>query len=371
LSANELWDKVDRYFDERLAGEDAVLTEALAASERAGLPHIQVAPNQGRLLMLLAKAIGARRILEVGTLGGYSAIHLARALPSDGQLISLEIDPRHADVALGNLANAGLAHLTEVRVGAALSTLPLLEREGVGPFDLVFIDADKPSNADYFAWALRLTRPGSLIIVDNVVRSGQVASDASSDENVLGVHRLVELLAHLPRVQATALQTVGLKGHDGLIIAVVGAAEAAPRPDCELVNARLVRAPRSQVWQMWTDPVRLSSWWGPKGITTTVAACDIRAGGSWRYTEHGPDGIGLRYHWQIVEVSSPDRIVLEHLSSPRVQLTVTFAEHGSDTRLVQRMLFPSAESCGQLAGFTYEANERAFDRLEVELGIGG
>ncbi len=207
MGTNELWDRVDQYFDGRLAGRDAVLEEALAACDRAGLPAIQVAPNQGRLLQLLAQACGARRILEVGTLGGYSAIHLARALPPDGRLITLEIDAHHADVALGNLAHAGLAHLAEVRVGPALMTLPLLEREGAGPFDLVFIDADKPSNADYFAWALRLTLPGGLIIVDNVVRGGLVADAGSTDENVLGVRRLVELIAQEPRVQATALQT--------------------------------------------------------------------------------------------------------------------------------------------------------------------
>jgi predicted O-methyltransferase YrrM len=167
-----MWSTVDRYFSDLLLPDDPALEESLRASGAAGLPPISVSPNQGRLLMLLALAVGARRILEIGTLGGYSTIWLARALPPGGQLVTLEVDPRHAEVARGNLARAGLAGLVEVRLGAALDTLPQLAAEAGGPFDLFFIDADKQSTPDYFAWALRLGRRGSLIIVDNVVRGG-------------------------------------------------------------------------------------------------------------------------------------------------------------------------------------------------------
>ena len=225
--ASELWSAVDGFFDQALGGDDAALTHALELSARAGLPTIQVAPNQGRLLGLLARAIGARRMLEVGTLGGYSAIHLARALPPGGRLISLELEARHAAVARDAIAHAGLSQRVEVRVGRALDTLPLLAKEGAGPFDLVFIDADKPSNPDYMAWALRLTRPGGLIIVDNVVRGGAVADATSRDDNVLGVRRLAEFLSTQAQVLATAVQTVGVKGHDGLLFALVqGSARA-------------------------------------------------------------------------------------------------------------------------------------------------
>ena len=214
------WTAVDAYFNARLSPPDPVLDAALAASDAAGLPQIAVAANQGKLLMLLAQSVGARRILEVGTLGGYSSIWLARALPDGGRLISLEIDPRHAEVARANLAHAGFADRAEVRVGRGIDSLLKLAEEGSGPFDFVFIDADKPSNADYFAWALKLTRPGSLIVVDNVVRRGRVIDDAA-DPNVAGVRRLVELVAAEPRVDATAIQTVGDKGHDGFLIARV------------------------------------------------------------------------------------------------------------------------------------------------------
>ena len=214
------WSAVDAYFNGRLSPDDPVLDAALDASDAAGLPQIAVAANQGKLLMLLAQTVGARRILEVGTLGGYSAIWLARALPADGRLISLELDPKHAAVATANLARAGFADRAEVRVGPAIAALPRLEQEKAGPFDLVFIDADKPSNADYFAWALKLTRPGSLIVVDNVVRRGAV-TDAGGDANVQGVRRLADLISEEPRVDATALQTVGDKGYDGFLIARV------------------------------------------------------------------------------------------------------------------------------------------------------
>jgi predicted O-methyltransferase YrrM len=219
--SQSLWSAIDGYFNGALAPPDPALNAALEASEAAGLPSIAVAANQGKLLMLLAQTLGARRILEVGTLGGYSTLWLARALPADGRLISLELDPKHAEVARANLQRAGLASVAEVRLGRGLDSLPKLAAENIGPFDLVFIDADKPSNADYFAWALKLTQPGSLIIVDNVVRRGAVIDVESHDANVRGVRRLVELVSKEPRVDATAIQTVGDKGHDGFLIARV------------------------------------------------------------------------------------------------------------------------------------------------------
>ena len=219
--SKDLWNSVDTYLCERLVRSDAVLDETLAASAAAGLPAINVAPNQGKLLHLLARGIGARRILEVGTLGGYSTIWLARALPADGRVVTLEIDAKHAEVARANFARAGLADRIELRLGPALDSLPQLLREAADPFDLVFIDADKPGNAEYFAWALKLTRPGSLIVVDNVVRNGAVADAASTDAGVLGTWRLFDLMAAEPRVSATAFQTVGSKGYDGLAIARV------------------------------------------------------------------------------------------------------------------------------------------------------
>jgi predicted O-methyltransferase YrrM len=215
------WTAIDAYFNGILTPADPVLDAALQASDAAGLPPIAVAANQGKLLMLLAQTVGARRILEVGTLGGYSTLWLARALPKDGRLISLELDPKHAATARANIDRAGLSDVVEVRVGRGIDSLPKLAEDGAGPFDLVFIDADKPSNPDYFQWALKLTRPGSLIIVDNVVRRGAVTDGASRDPNVIGVRRLIEMIANEPRVDATAIQTVGDKGHDGLLIARV------------------------------------------------------------------------------------------------------------------------------------------------------
>ena len=219
--SKDLWNSVDTYLCERLVRSDAVLDETLAASAAAGLPAINVAPNQGKLLHLLARGIGARRILEVGTLGGYSTIWLARALPADGRVITLEIDARHAEVALANFKRAGLAERIELRLGPALDSLAQLEREGGAPFDFVFIDTDKQNNADYFARALKRTRPGGLIVVDNVVRNGAVADAAGTDANVLGVRRLFDMIAGDARVSATAIQTVGSKGYDGLAIAIV------------------------------------------------------------------------------------------------------------------------------------------------------
>jgi predicted O-methyltransferase YrrM len=217
----ELWNAVDAYFDDLLVGHDPVLEQALRDSAAAGLPAIQVAPNQGKLLHLLARAIGARKILEVGTLGGYSTIWMARALPADGRLVTLEVEPKHAEVARRNVERAGVADVVEIRLGRALDTLPQLEAEGVGPFDLAFIDADKPGTPDYFAWAVRLSRAGSLVVVDNVVRQGEVIDAESDDANVLGMRRLNDVVAGTSRVEATVIQTVGVKGHDGLAIALV------------------------------------------------------------------------------------------------------------------------------------------------------
>ena len=217
----ERWSAVDSYIGENLVPADPVLEAALRASSDAGLPPISVSPSQGKLLNLLARAQGARTILEIGTLGGYSAIWLARALPPGGRLITLEAEPRHAEVARANLAHAGLADVAEVRVGPALDTLPKLEAGGDGPFDLIFIDADKPGYPDYLPWSLRLSRPGSMIIADNVVRGGAVADSASTDANVQGVRRFIEMLAAEPRVSATAIQTVGSKGYDGFALALV------------------------------------------------------------------------------------------------------------------------------------------------------
>jgi predicted O-methyltransferase YrrM len=217
------WTTVDRYFEGLLVPPDPALDMALQASAEAGLPAIHVSPLQGKLLWLLAQTQGARTILEIGTLGGYSTIWLARALPADGRLITLEADPKYAEIARVNIARAGLASVVEVRLGLALNTLPQIAAEGRAPFDLVFIDADKPNIPDYFKWALKLSRRGSLILVDNVVRKGAVADDSSSDPSVRGVRRFFELVAAEPRVSATALQTVGSKGYDGLAIAMVTA----------------------------------------------------------------------------------------------------------------------------------------------------
>ena len=219
----QLWTLVDRHITDRLVPADPVLKAALAASAAAGLPEIQVAPNQGKLLALLAQLQGASAILEIGTLGGYSTIWLARALPADGQLVTLEADPRHAEVARANLAAAGLAEVVEVLVGPALDTLPRLVAEGRGPFDMVFIDADKASNPEYVTWALELARVGTVIIVDNVVRAGAILDAASEDPDVQGTRRLYDLLGAHPRLSATAIQTVGGKGHDGLAVALVTA----------------------------------------------------------------------------------------------------------------------------------------------------
>jgi len=220
---NEKWTAVDRYITDLLVPSDPALDAALEASDAAGLPPIGVSPNQGKLLWLLARIAGARAILEIGTLGGYSTIWLARALPAAGHLVTLEVDPTHADIARTNIARAGLADVVELLVGPAVETLARLVAEGRGLFDLTFIDADKESYPDYFRWAMALSRRGSLIVADNIVREGAIIDATSIDSKVQGTRRFNELLAADPRVTATAIQTVGSKGYDGFAVALVTA----------------------------------------------------------------------------------------------------------------------------------------------------
>jgi predicted O-methyltransferase YrrM len=217
----DLWTAVDQYISDLLAPADAALKAALESSAAAGLPAINVSPNQGKLLHILARLAGARSILEIGTLGGYSTIWLARALLPGGRLITLEADARHAELAAANIARAGLVGVVDIRVGKALDTLPRLAAEGAGPFDVVFIDADKPNTASYFTWALKLTRVGALIVVDNVVRKGAVANASTRDTDVQGMQRFLAMAAAEPRVTASAIQTVGSKGYDGFCVALV------------------------------------------------------------------------------------------------------------------------------------------------------
>lgn len=214
------WSQVDRYFEGELGADDAALMHAQEHASASGLPAIAVSALHGKMLHLLALSIGAKRILEVGTLGGYSAIWLARAVRPGGKVVTLEIDPKHAEVARGSLARAGLAERVDIRIGPAIETLPKLAAEA--PFDFTFIDADKESNADYFAWALKLSRSGALIVVDNVVRDGRVTEPGASSQ-VDGVRRMIDLIAKEPRVSATAVQTVGVKGYDGFLLARVQA----------------------------------------------------------------------------------------------------------------------------------------------------
>jgi predicted O-methyltransferase YrrM len=215
--SQDVWNAVDEYITDHLVPADAALDAALQATTQAGMPDIGVAPTHGKLLHLLARLRGARAILEIGTLAGYSTIWLARALPPGGRLVTLEADPRHAEVARANLDRAGLADVVELRLGPALDTLPEL----AGPFDLVFIDADKLNNPNYVRWALRLTRPGSAIVVDNVVRGGSVLEKDRDDPGVQGTRSLYETIAAEPRLTATAVQTVGVKGYDGFLLALV------------------------------------------------------------------------------------------------------------------------------------------------------
>lgn len=221
MSVDPRWGRVDAYFESLFRQADPVLEDALAEAERAGLPAISVSPLQGRLLEVLGRALGARRILEVGTLAGYSTICLARALPADGRLVTLELEERHAAVARANLDRAGLRERVEVRVGRADASLRALVAERAGPFDLVFIDADKDGYTTYLERALELTRQGSLIIADNVVRGGEVADPRSPETYVAAVRRFNERLAAEPRLATSAVQTVGAKGYDGFAIAVV------------------------------------------------------------------------------------------------------------------------------------------------------
>jgi len=217
----EKWAAVDNYISESLLSHDPTLEAALRASTEAGLPAISVTPSQGKMLHLLALAQGAKRILEIGTLGGYSTIWLARALPADGRLITLEFEPKHAEVARANFARAEVTDRIELRVGAALETLPQLSAEGLGPFDFIFIDADKENYPGYFAWAVKLSRRGTMIIADNVVRDGKVIDAGNEDPRVQAVRKMNELIAAEPRVSATTIQTVGGKGYDGFTLMVV------------------------------------------------------------------------------------------------------------------------------------------------------
>lgn len=221
--SDELWTDVDRYISDLLIQPDPVLDAILAASEAAGLPAIAVSPPQGKFLNLVARLMGARKILEIGTLGGYSTIWLAKALPAGGRLVTLESNESHAAVARDNFARANLDEVIELRLGRALDTLPVLAAEKAGPFDLIFIDADKENISAYFTWSLELSRPGTVIIVDNVIRNGAVIDAASTDSMVQGVRAFNKVLADEPRVDATALQTVGSKGYDGFTMALVTA----------------------------------------------------------------------------------------------------------------------------------------------------
>jgi predicted O-methyltransferase YrrM len=219
--SQDVWTAVDEYFCDTLIAPDEALSAALCDSAAAGLPQHNVAPNQGKLLYLLAKMRNARRILEIGTLGGYSTIWLARALPANGRLISLEVNPENAAIATANVLRAGLKDVVEIRRGAALDTLKLLCAEATEPFDVIFIDADKPNNPAYLEWSLKLAREGTVIIGDNVVRGGAVAESSSADPNVIGIRSFLTLMGDNPRLEVTALQTVGCKGYDGFSLALV------------------------------------------------------------------------------------------------------------------------------------------------------
>jgi predicted O-methyltransferase YrrM len=219
--SEEQWAAVDRYLEDRLIGDNEALNAALAASTAAGLPNIAVSASQGKLLNILAASVRAKRILEIGTLGGYSAIWMARALPAGGKLISLEAEPRHAEVARENLRAAGLGDKVDIWIGDAMELLPKVAAAGVGPFDFAFIDADKEHIPEHFDWAVKMARPGSLIVVDNIVRRGRLIDADTRDPDVLGVRRLHDNLANDDRVTAVSIQTVGAKGYDGFTLALV------------------------------------------------------------------------------------------------------------------------------------------------------
>lgn len=219
--SDELWTAMDRYLEERHAADDALLAAGLKAADAAGLPQIAVSPMQGKLLQVLAASVGARRILEIGALGGYSATWMARALPDDGKLVSLEREPLHAEVARENLAKAGFADKVEIWIGTALELLPKLAAAEVGPFDFTFIDADKANIPAYFDWAVKLSRPGALIVVDNVMRHGALIDPEANTPDVVGVRQFLDGLKADGRVSATTIQTVGVKGYDGFTLAMV------------------------------------------------------------------------------------------------------------------------------------------------------
>lgn len=217
----ETFSAVDAYLLDHLIPSDPILEATLRESDRAGLPKIQVSATQGKLLQLLVQIKAARSILEIGTLGGYSTTWLARGLPEDGHLVSLEINPKHAEVAIANIARAGFADVVSVRVGPALESLAQLVAEQAGPFDFIFIDADKPNNPNYLEWSLQLARPGTVIVVDNVVRNGSIANPHSTDSNVIGAQQFFDLAAKTSRLSATTIQTVGSKGYDGFCLGIV------------------------------------------------------------------------------------------------------------------------------------------------------
>ncbi|MDQ0091518.1 putative O-methyltransferase YrrM [Paenibacillus anaericanus] len=221
MNLTNTWNMVDQYIIERLIPHDSVLEQVLAANQQAGLPPYDVSPNQGKLLNLFAQMQGSQRILEIGTLGGYSTIWLARALPLGGQLVTLELDPVHAQVAKANISLAQLDDIVDLRVGDALDQLAQMDFEGVAPFDFIFIDADKPNNPNYLKWALHFSHPGTVIIGDNVIRDGEVINENNQDPRVEGVRKFYDLLADESRITATAIQTVGSKGYDGFVLGIV------------------------------------------------------------------------------------------------------------------------------------------------------
>ncbi|MCM3785693.1 O-methyltransferase [Neobacillus mesonae] len=221
MSKVNTWVQVDQYIEDKLIPQDPLLKAVLANNQQADLPPIDVAPNQGKLLHLLLQMQKGKRVLEIGTLGAYSTIWMARALPEDGRLITLELDPHHADTASRNLALAGLEHIVEIRVGDALEQLNKLKSEGEDAFDFIFIDADKPNNPAYLQWALEFSHPGTVIIGDNVVREGEITNNHSTDPRIRGVRQFYDLLSNEPRISATAIQTVGSKGYDGFVIGIV------------------------------------------------------------------------------------------------------------------------------------------------------
>jgi predicted O-methyltransferase YrrM len=231
VSYEQTWERVDAYLQGAIGGEDEALARARSSIKEAGLPAINVTPLEGQFLYVLARLSGARHVLEVGTLAGYSTIWLARALPEGGHLVTLEVEPRHAEVARANIERAGLDDVVEVRVGPALELLPQISSQhGPGYFDLAFIDADKPNNAAYFSWATKLVRQGGAIVVDNVVREGRVADPAPDEADIVGTRQLFDAISASPGVVASALQTVGPKGYDGLAVAVVGAGSIGSGP---------------------------------------------------------------------------------------------------------------------------------------------